>query len=110
MNYYLLDVWRKRVEFPELKQAIKDQYAKWYPEAAIVEEELPGPITHLYRIRHPALYGIRHTLAEVVRYDGCGVYLSVRCRFLYCRRPALFPLSPELLQCWQEAGLLFPPI
>lgn len=26
---YLLDVWRKRVEYPQLIRALKDQYAKW---------------------------------------------------------------------------------
>lgn len=26
---YLLDVWRRRVEYPQLIRAIKDQYAKW---------------------------------------------------------------------------------
>ncbi len=31
-GYYWLDVWRKQVAFPELKQAAKDLYAKWHAE------------------------------------------------------------------------------
>lgn len=28
-HIYLLDVWRKKVEYPQLVRALKDQYAKW---------------------------------------------------------------------------------
>lgn len=29
INYYLLDLWRNRVAFPDLVQGVKDQYAQW---------------------------------------------------------------------------------
>jgi predicted phage terminase large subunit-like protein len=38
IDYYLLDCWRERVEFPELKRAITDQFHKW-PEASAVYVE-----------------------------------------------------------------------
>lgn len=39
---YLLDVWRARVEYPELKRAIHDAAAKWSPRAIYVEDAASG--------------------------------------------------------------------
>jgi predicted phage terminase large subunit-like protein len=41
-GYYLLDVWRQRVEFPDLKRAIVDQHAKHRPSAIYVEDKASG--------------------------------------------------------------------
>lgn len=41
-GYYLLDVWRKRVEFPELKKAAKDLGAKYRPNVIYVEDKASG--------------------------------------------------------------------
>jgi len=41
-GYALLDIWRDRVEFPELVQAIRDQAAKWHPSAILVEDAAAG--------------------------------------------------------------------
>lgn len=40
--YYLLDVWRARVEFPDLKRAILDQHAKHAPHAIYIEDAASG--------------------------------------------------------------------
>lgn len=41
-GYYLLDLWRARVEFPELKRAVVMQSAKHNPSAVIVEDAASG--------------------------------------------------------------------
>lgn len=39
---YLLDIWRNRVEYPELKRALADQAAKWQPHVIYVEDAASG--------------------------------------------------------------------
>lgn len=41
-DYYLLDLWRARVEFPDLKRAIVDQSEKWRPSAILIEDAASG--------------------------------------------------------------------
>lgn len=41
-DYYLLDLWRGRVEFPDLKRAISDQFYKWNPSGVYVEDAAAG--------------------------------------------------------------------
>jgi predicted phage terminase large subunit-like protein len=42
VDYYLLDVWRARVEFPDLKRAISDNFYKWNPSGVYVEDAAAG--------------------------------------------------------------------
>jgi len=39
---YVLDVYRQRIEFPELVRVAKDQFAKWQPSAVLVEKAASG--------------------------------------------------------------------
>lgn len=41
-DYYLVDVWRARVEFPDLKRAIVAQAAKHQPDAIYIEDAASG--------------------------------------------------------------------
>ena len=41
-GYYLLDVWKNRVEFPELKRMVVALAAKYRPHAVIVEDKASG--------------------------------------------------------------------
>lgn len=41
-RYIVLDVWRKKVEFPELKRAVPAQAAKWRPTTVLVEDKASG--------------------------------------------------------------------
>ena len=41
-DFYLLDIWRGQVEFPELKRAIVDQAAKWSPDVILIEDAASG--------------------------------------------------------------------
>jgi len=42
VDFYLLDIWRQRVEFPDLKRAISDQFHKWNPSGVYVEDAASG--------------------------------------------------------------------
>lgn len=39
---YVLDVFRARLEFPELKRTARDLYARWQPSAVLVEDKASG--------------------------------------------------------------------
>lgn len=41
-GYYLLDLWRDKVELPELEEAVVQQYNKWNPVAVVVEDKNSG--------------------------------------------------------------------
>jgi len=41
-GYYVLDVWRGRVEFPELRRMVEVLAAKWNPERVIIEDKASG--------------------------------------------------------------------
>lgn len=40
--YYLVDVYREKVEFPDLKRAAVDMAAKWSPHAILIEDAASG--------------------------------------------------------------------
>ena len=42
IDYYLIDVWRGRAEFPRLRQIVAEQFAKHKPSAVLVEEAASG--------------------------------------------------------------------
>ena len=42
IDFYLIDVWRAKVEFPELKRAVSDQFIKHQPSAVYVEDASSG--------------------------------------------------------------------
>ena len=39
---YLLDVLRRRLEYPELKRAVRDQYALYRPSVVLIEDKASG--------------------------------------------------------------------
>ena len=41
-RYYVLDLWRDRVEFPDLKRIVQAQSYKWGPHAILVEDTAAG--------------------------------------------------------------------
>lgn len=41
-GYYLLDVWRHKVEAPDLERATKSNYEKWKPNALVIEDKSSG--------------------------------------------------------------------
>jgi len=41
-EYYLIDIWRRKVDFPELCAAIRSLFAKYSPNAILIEEQANG--------------------------------------------------------------------
>jgi predicted phage terminase large subunit-like protein len=41
-RYYILDLWKHKVEYPELKRAATAQHAKWNPHVVVVEDTSAG--------------------------------------------------------------------
>jgi len=41
-GYYILDLWRQRVEFPQLKRAIEMLAQKWRPDRTLIEDKASG--------------------------------------------------------------------
>ena len=41
-GYFLMDVWRKHVEFPEMMAAMGDLAAEWKPDAILIEDKASG--------------------------------------------------------------------
>lgn len=41
-GYFLLDLWREKVEAPELERAVKMLYQKWSPQAVMIEDKSSG--------------------------------------------------------------------
>lgn len=68
-NYYVLDVWRDRVEFPELKQAILAQAARQQPQGVYIEDTAAGQsiIQELSRQTHLPIVPVKVTAAKEAR-------------------------------------------
>ena len=41
-GFHILDVWRDKVEFPDLERAVRSQYLKWRPNEVVVEDAASG--------------------------------------------------------------------
>jgi predicted phage terminase large subunit-like protein len=41
-NLYLLDVLRRRMEYPDLKRAVRGQYERWRPSVVLIEDKASG--------------------------------------------------------------------
>ena len=41
-DLYLLDVLRRRMEYPELKRAVREQYARFRPSVVLIEDKASG--------------------------------------------------------------------
>jgi phage terminase large subunit-like protein len=42
-DLYLLEVLRRRLEYPELKHAVREQYERWHPSVVLIEDKASGP-------------------------------------------------------------------
>ena len=55
-RWYLLDVWRRRVDYPALKAAVKSLAKQWRPQRILVEDAVTG--TALVQELREEIYGI----------------------------------------------------
>jgi predicted phage terminase large subunit-like protein len=56
-EYYLLDVYRARLDFPQLVSAAKMQTNKWLPNAILIENQASG-ISLIAQLQHEGVQGI----------------------------------------------------
>jgi phage terminase large subunit-like protein len=52
-DLYLLDVLRRRMEYPELKRAVREQYERYRPSVVLIEDKASG--TQLFSGIHRAV-------------------------------------------------------
>jgi predicted phage terminase large subunit-like protein len=71
-EYYLRDLWRKRVEFPDLVQAVRSQAAKHNPTAILIEEQASGAplIAECKRKGMTGIIGRRPVADKITRMNG----------------------------------------
>ena len=53
-NLILLDAWKKRMEYPELKAAMLEEYERWEPETFVIEKKSNGSVL-FQEMRHAGL-------------------------------------------------------
>lgn len=68
-RYYILDVWRDRAEFPELKRAMVSQHAKWKAHSVVIEDTAAGQslIQELRRNTRMPLVAVKADRDKVTR-------------------------------------------
>jgi predicted phage terminase large subunit-like protein len=78
-EYYLIDVWRKKVEFPDLCAAIGELAKKHQPNAILIEDHALGSplIAELNRVGMQGIVPVRPTADKRTRMDGETAKLQV---------------------------------
>lgn len=81
---YVLDVWRAKVEFPELKREARAQYAKWHPAAVLIEDKASGQslIQELRRDTGIPIIAVAVDADKSARAAGVTPYVEARRVFL----------------------------
>jgi len=101
-GYYLLDVWRGKVEFPELKRVAISLYERDFPDVVIVEDKASGQslIQELQRNTRIPILPVKVDVNKVARANSATplieagkVYLpeSARWLFDYIEELSAFP-------------------
>ncbi|WP_109486854.1 phage terminase large subunit [Occallatibacter savannae] len=62
-KFYVLDVYRKRVEFPELKRAVIEAYQKHQPHKVLIEDKASGTAL-IQELQREFVYGVESYKAE----------------------------------------------
>jgi predicted phage terminase large subunit-like protein len=94
-EYYLIDVWRQKVEFPELCAAIVEKQKKHQPNAILIEDHALGSplIAQLRRYGIEGIVEIRPTADKRSRMEGETAKLQARSLML----PKAAPWLDEFL-------------
>jgi predicted phage terminase large subunit-like protein len=95
-EYHLMDVWRGKVEFPDLCMAVKSQASKHKPNAILIEEQASGSplIAQCRRDRMTGIIGIRSVGDKRDRMNGETAKLEAGSLIL----PKSAPWLDEFLQ------------
>lgn len=101
--FYLVDVWRRRVEFPELVRAIETEAAEHSPDAVLVEDTAAGQsaIQELRRTTSLPIVALKATGSKVSRAEAISP--------LFESGKVLLPeQAPGWLGPWVEEHVAFP--
>ena len=99
-EYYLIDIFRKRVNFPDLCNAVEAQSKKYTPNAILIEEHAAGtPLIDECKLRRgmSGIIGVRPTKDKRARMDGETPKLVSGCLILPKSAPWLDDFHVEYL-------------
>jgi len=99
---YLLHVWRKRVEYPELKRAVIDQDRLFSPYVILVEDKSSG-IALIQELRREGLYKIKE-----VKPDKDKIIRMTTQTGLMENGQVHLPREAPWLQAYETELMLFP--
>ena len=68
-RYYILDLWKQKVEYPELKRTVVSLYEKWKPQTVLIEDKASGQslIQELRRDTRIAIHAYKVDKDKVAR-------------------------------------------
>lgn len=106
MDFYLLDVYRKRVTYPQLKRAVGDLFRKYHPQKVLIEDRSSG-ISLIQELKSENIYCIEaykpapgsdkimRLGAQSIKFESGRVYLPKQAPWLedYMRELTGFPGS-----------------
>ena len=97
VDYYLVDVWRDRVNYPKLKAVVSELAQRWQAREIIIEEAgtAIALVQELAR-QVSGLRGVRSTLAKEARMSVASAKIEAGQVFLPERAPWLADLEAEL--------------
>jgi predicted phage terminase large subunit-like protein len=105
-NFYLIDLYRKRMSFPQLKRAVKDFFEKHSPNKLLIEDKASGTAL-IQELQHDGVYGIEpyqpqpgsgkfmRFAAQAIKFEAGRVYLPSQAPWFddYVREISGFPGS-----------------
>lgn len=102
ISYYLLDVWRKRVDYPELRRMAEELYWKWKPRIVLVEDTTHGrPLMQDLKMRSPIpLFPVKPVGSKETRADAVTP--------LFATGHVVLPAYASWLDEWTNEHLAFP--
>lgn len=97
-GYYLKDVWRKKVEFPELKRTVQVLYDRDLPDVVIVEDKASGQslIQELQRNTRIPVFPVKVDVNKVARANSVTPSIEAGKVLLPENAPWLFDYIEEL--------------
>lgn len=102
ISYYLLDRWKRRVEYPALRDAAEELFWKWRPREVLVEDAANGrPLIQDLRARTPIpVVGIAAKGSKEARIEAVSP--------LFASGHVVLPADAAWLEDWIEEHVAFP--
>lgn len=96
-KYCLLDVFRKRMEYPELRKAVMDQHNRWRPNVVLIEDKASGQqLIQEYRRTSMRVIPIKPEQDKVTRMSNQSALIESGKVYLPKEAPWLDDLRYEL--------------